>query len=174
MSFDRPTRKIRPIQKGQRITARKLAEPVEAINRFTSGIAPIAQLAGSSSKPLSITIARFVITSISGDYLVCREFDGTAQGTADVYISKPYLLRSSMASRAGVTFTYTDSQARSATDGSTTEDQSVTPSYVAGDEIYAVRGLVRGSGAFSDPDETRAIEWMDLNLDARAWAQTEE
>src|SRR3990167_8102489 len=49
-----------------------------------------------------------------------------------------------------------------------------TPHGTVDDEIYAMRGINRGSGVFSDPNNTQKIEWLDLNLDARAWAAVEE
>jgi len=173
MSFDKSTRRISPPRKGQTITARHMSEPFNILNQLNSGISPIQQ-ARSTGKTVNISVGRFVITSIANDYLVCREFDGTAQGTSDVYISRPYLLRASMESRNGVSYTYSNSQTREATDGVDTETQEVTPDYVVDDEIYAIRGIVRGSGVSSEPAGNRKIEWLDLNIDARAWAAIQE
>ena len=87
-----------------------------------------------------------------------------------MYIAKGQLIRNSVVARAGITYTYSAVDTRTADDGAATEDQVIVPSYTVDDEIYAMRGINRGSGVFSDPNSTQKIEWLDLNLDARAWA----
>lgn len=174
MSFDRGTQRLKPIHKGQKIKARQLSLMADSINRIHGGIRPPLQVVGLAARGANVMIARFVITEVAGDYLVCREFDGTQQGDQNVFVAKPPLLRNSLGSRASITYTYANVDERTADNSAETEDQVVVPSYAVDDEIYAVRGLVRGSGVLSDPGGTQKIEWLDLNLDARAWAAVEE
>lgn len=173
MSSDRPTKRIQPIRKNERLTGKRLSEPIDAVNRIAGGINPITQIL-KSGKSKAISIGRFRIMDASpSDYLVCRETDGTAIGTRDIYVARPTLLRN-MSSRDGVDFSYSNSQTRTANNGADTESQVIVASYLAGDEIFAMRGILRGSGVYSDPGRIRKVEWIDLNLDGRYWAQTEE
>lgn len=111
----------------------------------------------------------FQISSIQGDYLEGVLLDNGATVTTTIYnIAKPWLLRQSLASRDGVSFTYTTSQEKTATDSPTVETWVVTPSYVVGDIIYATRVANRMGVDDSGGDE---ILWLDVNVDARAWAQ---
>lgn len=171
MSSKQPFR-LRPFKRGQPLTANRLNEPINAINRILPGIAPIRQLLQQrSGAATTVTVARFIVTDASpDDYLVCREYDGTQTGDSDIYIARPPLLRASVTSRGDVTYTYTDSQTRSATDGVDTETQVIIPSYLAGDEIYAERGIVRGTGVYSDPEGTQKVEWL-ARADGRAWTE---
>ena len=170
MSSRQITETPKRYQRGLPLRAKQLNQLQQGIVRLNGGANPPLQLVGQATGVNKIAIGRFVITSIAEDYLVCREFDGTQQGEVDVYIAKPPLLRNSVVARAGITYTYSAVDTRTADDGAATEDQVIVPSYTVDDEIYAMRGINRGSGVFSDPNSTQKIEWLDLNLDARAWA----
>lgn len=78
-------------------------------------------------------------------------------------VLKPYTLRPSVTSRAGVSFTYASAQARTATQDATSQDQALTPSYAIGDEI-TIAPLARTDG----------VVWRDCNDDGRQWAVVEE
>jgi len=111
-------------------------------------------------------VTRFRYKSMSGDYLVCRTWDGTTEGDTDVKVAKPYLLREST-TRTGYTYNYTGDQARTSTktsDGST-EDQVIVPAYVEDDEIWATKADTGVTVGGVD------VTYIDLNLDARAWAK---
>jgi hypothetical protein len=58
---------------------------------------------------------------------------------------------------------------RTADDGATTETQVIVPAYVVDDVIYAMRGIEGGTNVIDDQNES--VEWIDLNLDGRAWAK---
>lgn len=140
---------IQPWKRGQPITARRLDEPRRAIEQLMAqGIGPRQVLLPG----VAHRVAQMTITAIGGDTLTC----------GDVTVSKPPLLRNSVSSRDGIDFTYTGTDQRTADDGATTEDQVVVPGYLVGDTIYAV----------SVPRGADGISWLDLNVDARAWAKS--
>jgi hypothetical protein len=63
--------------------------------------------------------------------------------------------------------TYSTDRTRTATAGAVTEDQIVTPSYYAGEEIVIAKLAAQfyvGKAAF---------EWIDLNVSGRTWAMVE-
>lgn len=153
-------------RKGDALEADKLDQPrrylaeQEAIANSGEQIRPLI----SDINALPLIIQRFVVSSVAGDYVVCTRDD--ASGTVNV--AKPYQLRNSITSRNGVTYTYTTTQERDGTDGSNDETQVVTPSYVAGDVIFAVGPVVGGTSV------TDALKWVDMNVDGRAWAVKSE
>lgn len=121
----------------------------------------------------SFSLHRF--KSIQAEYLVCRTWDGTTEGTEDVNIAKPYLLRQSITSRTmhGTPITYTypggaTSQTRQATGSGRTETGFITEAYVVNDIIWAVRAttLVTVSGT--------ALSLLDANVDGRCWGAIEQ
>lgn len=176
MKENDPIRELRRWKKGESLKARKLNEPVDAINRISGGVRPPRQRMGGSRpvNPESLSkVQQFKVVSVQGDYLVCNPYDSLAAATNQtVLVAKPYLLRQTPfdgSSRDGVTYTYTDGTQRSADDGSETETQLITPSYVSGDIIYAIRNI---SGKTDTYDTlSLIIEWLDLNVDGRSWAE---
>lgn len=174
MSEQQQTPDVAPWVKGEKITAERLNESVIAINNAKRRPAPPSQV--NSDAPGYGIVHQFKIVSIQGNYLTCNPYDGVNAAPAGivVYIAKPTQLRSSIASRAETegTVTYTsyssDGQQRTATRGATTETQIVTPRYLAGDIIYAVRGVV---GKLPLNGDSEMIEHLDINADGRAWAK---
>lgn len=144
------------------------ADHVRAWNSLRAAVLSIVrnlsdngQLAG-----VGVRVQRFQLVSVGTDHLVCRLLDGATVGTEDVLVAKPYLLRASITARGGLTYSYSSSTARTADDGSSTEDQVVTPAYVAGDEIIAT--LVRGGTGVTVAGVP--LLWREIN-EGRAWAQ---
>lgn len=121
------------------------------------------QFAGSSGG------SQYRVKSVGQDAVTCRTFDGVVEGTDDVVIAKPYLLRLTpfhTKSRGGITYSYTSNTERVGTDdvSSDTETQVVVPSYVLDDIIYAIKGIGGGTGV-------SGATLVDINADARAWAK---
>lgn len=172
-----PVRELRRWRKGDTLKGTYLNEGVDAINRIIGGVKPPQQISAggrpSASGPGSSTkIQQFTISGVYSDYLVCNPYDGSVDTTQTVIIAKPYLLRQTPfdgGSRNGVSYTYTTSVSRSATDGSAVETQSVTPSYIGGDIIYAVRNIAGKTATYNA--QVEIIEWLDINADGRAWAK---
>lgn len=136
---------------------------------------------GSGGEGNPVNVGRFRLRSIEANSLTCRTLDGSGEGTEDVLVWKPTLLRNSITSRsvqndAGVftTITYTyesNTVRRTATvgvAGYADQEQTVVPQYLARRVDDAVPPNVLYAG-----DEIWAIEteigWVDLNIDARAW-----
>ena len=150
-------------------------EPLAASD--VQGIArSVAKLLGTSVGPRQRTqyeitpgVAQFRYQSSIGDYWVCREYDGINEGTLNILIAKPFLLRRSLTSYNGITYTYVNDFERTANDGANTETQVIVPAIVTGALIYASRSL-RGTNVVSQPPAT-PIEWLDINADARAFAK---
>jgi hypothetical protein len=109
----------------------------------------------------SMKAEQFQITSIDPDSLTGIVVSGTSTNVA-----KPYLLRRSLVSRDGITYTYSANQAREANDGADTEEQVVVPSYIVGDYIYGARA--RSTGVIVSGVE---CSFIDINADGRAWAK---
>lgn len=127
-------------------------------------LALILMPAGGGAVELS---KRRQIVAVGGDTLTVVNWEGTSWGSAIKTICKPYLLRTSITSRGGQTFTYSNGFTRVATQGASTENQIIVPSYVAGDEIYT--GTVDSTGIL-DVDGNEILD-VDLNGSARAWAK---
>ena len=52
--------------------------------------------------------------------------------------------------------------------------QVITGAYEVGDLIYAMTGLTGGTGVFTEDDDENQVIWLDLNIDARYWASSDE
>jgi hypothetical protein len=112
---------------------------------------------------------------MSTDYIVCRSWDGTTEGSTDVKIAKPPKLRFSIVTETidGTQIDYSgydfDAQTRLASDGSTDETQVIVPRYLVDDLIFASR-----ANSLAMDDDENPIGLMDENRDARAWAAVPE
>lgn len=118
-------------------------------------------------------IRQFKVVSVGLDYLTCHTWDGITEGGASIIVLRPYLLRSTPFDglvREGVSYHYLSPTLREATYNGTTETQVISPTYLVGDLIYGV-GLVRGGiDGGSGWNSSLQRNWLDLNVDARAWA----
>lgn len=174
---DSPAITLSPAVKGEPVTAAKWNEHVTAINTLRKGVHPPAQIF-PERKAGTVTVALFQVVSVQTDYLVCNPLDGaTGVASTDVVnVALPYLLRRTPfdgSTREGISYTYTSNIQRTASDGSDTETQVIVPSYAAGDSIFAMRGVLRGTGAVlvDGNNNTTALDWIDMNFDGRAWAK---
>lgn len=190
---DRFPSTLKVFRKGERPTAAKLNAPIKAINRMIRGINPPRQNTdglASVSTP-EVKQFRIAVLDTSGDTLTCESYDGTVvkERGARTTIALPHLFRKSPfddKTRDGITFTYSDTviHERSATDGTDTETQVVTPSYEVGDVIFAIKNIKNSTGLTITKDVTRPdgslekqevdVEWLDLNVDGRTWAEKNE
>lgn len=126
---------------------------------------------------------RFLLDGVYADHLVAWPWDGTEVTEPKQFaIAKPFLLQQTPhdgVSRNGYTAGDYNTNATTRTvvrdSDSEEEDQILVPNYIipvgdyTGDEIWAVRaptGLT-----YMDGEDERAIEWLDINVDARAWAK---
>lgn len=121
------------------------------------------------------TVKQFKITSIANsDYLVCRTWDGTTLGDADVNVAKPYTLRQGPfhgKTLNGIAYSYLTSQRRSlthATLASATSEEVVTPPYAVDDQILAVEPKGGPTGGYVT-SSLAAATWEDTNSLGRVW-----
>lgn len=153
---------------------RQLNEPVEAINRMTTGIAPPRMKAGQAiGIAAGVTVAAFRLRSVAGDYLICRPW-GDPAGEA-IQIAKPSLLRRTPFHNQTynyVSYVYTSSVSRTATINGDVEEQIVIPPYVWDDRIVATSPILGGTDviAHEGTEDEMVVIWEDDNRDARAWA----
>ena len=118
----------------------------------------------------------FIIKAVQGDYLECHTLDRVdgvpKEGTDTINVARPYTLRRTPFDGFivnGITYDYSTDQQRTATMGTTVEEQFVTPDYLVGQTIMAA--LMRGDTAAVDEGVPQVyIPWEDLNVDGRAWA----
>lgn len=145
------------------------------IRRSPSGVTlQILPGGGRAAQPAS-PIQRYLITLRRGDYYHARTWDGDTAGSETIYIAKPAKLRQSInAELIGgnlITYTYNSDTSRTATFSTFFENQIVIPWYLTGDQIFAIKPI-GGTGVVTAAPDTvgQTIEWLDLNIDARAWA----
>lgn len=161
MDIDRGTELAPIFAAGDRLSAERFNTLSNAVNR---GIRQVNQ-PRQKSDIRGLCAGQFQITSIEDDSLTCVPFNGTDTTGNYIDVMKPWLLRRTTLdglSRSGVSYTYTDSSTRTATQGATTETHKITPDYLVGDTILAMACVQYLN------EETL---WVDLNNDAREWAK---
>lgn len=163
-----PPRRLQRTSRGSRIRASFLNDFVDAANEG-QGIRAPRDLGGDGLS--TITIRRAEIVTIGVGYLLCRDPD-IGQGEdarTRFYVAMPSLFRAT--SHDGVSYAYTDGNTRTASkSGETDETHLITPRYVEGDMIMAASPVNFGSGLTGIVATGVPVEWIDLNLDGRAWA----
>lgn len=144
------------------VSAKKIVFPNASVTDSGSGTATVAFVSGG--------VSQYRVKSVQGDYCTCRTWDGTTEGSTDVYVAKPYKLRNSITSATidgvSVSYSYTSTVARTATISSTDEDQVIVPRYLSNDLIYAVTSNYTGVSVSGTP-----LTLIDINADGRAWAK---
>lgn len=163
---------LQPWAPGEPLDHRKLNQVIKYVQGMVKGARPPRQVYPDASERLVVSLQQFKIESIAADYLVCNPWNGIEATASQFIIAKPPELRRSRVSWNGLTFTYTNDQARTASNGSDTEDQVVVPLYVVGDVIYGLKGITGGTGV--ELEDGTAVEWLDQNVAGRAWAQEDE
>ena len=116
------------------------------------------------------SLQQLVVKSVGADHLVCRTLDATGtEGTSDVYVLKPWLLRRTPfdgLSVNGVSYSYSTNSYRTA---GGEEEQEITQEYYADCVIYAMDIDVSvdvGGGIYCAA--------VDVNVDGRAWCKVAE
>jgi len=145
------------------LPVRQMNAIVDAVNRPAIGVsAPATRQPKGKSGGAPVLVLTLV--AHNGDYLECE--DALAN---TYYVAKPYEIRRTPfdgITISGITYTYVSNSERDATDGVDTETQFITPSYVVGNEIYAVK--VQGDTGVNDPTPVPII-YIEMNQ-GRAWA----
>jgi len=112
----------------------------------------------------------FRVKSIQNDYLTCRTWDGTTDGSTDVYVAKPFLLRHALANYSTISsFTTVNSQQATviAIADSVTYTWRVVMPYAVNDVIWAHRTTLGDVTVSSQP-----VTWED-DAKCRIWAVLE-
>ena len=161
---------LRAWKRGDDLTADHLQEAVEALTLLLSEAQPPLQVLPA----WKFFVRQFKIASIDNDHLLCNTWNGTTQGDEDYAVAKPYLLRKTPfdgETRSGITYAYSAAQTRTADNGSNADTETVQPSYVAGDILYAIPFVLGGTDTEYDDGQfgTVAVSWLDLNTDGRQW-----
>ncbi|MGH2437497.1 MAG: hypothetical protein ACRDFA_10930 [bacterium] len=160
-------------QRGEKLTAARLNEPVDSLIAISGGAPPPVDIPGQK---VGVTFQQFAVREVKSDYLICHALTlsptgETVEGTQDIKVAKPYLLRRSITQRtttAGlVLYTYQSDTQRTATLGAQSETQKITPEYGVGDVILAVRGILGGTLVKVDGVP---LQFMDMT--PRAWAKS--
>jgi len=131
------------------------------------------------------------LKSIENDFYTCRSWNGTTEGSTDIYVARPFQHRvtnfdgqsiaySSDGDAFTATFAYTSTTKRTKTISGTAETQVLIPYFKTDfDLIYAIdvgQTITIRSGAgyatLTDPNDA-PITLIDLNVDGRAWAKLE-
>jgi hypothetical protein len=128
--------------------------------------------------PSPSVVKQYIVKTVLQDTLVCAEYTGGVQSTTTVEIAKPEKLRRKAYDGKtidSITYTFTDNTTRSATDGSSTETQVVTPKYLTERDIIYAIGVGNDIGVLTEVEtgsDPVTVTLIDLNLDARAWMKT--
>lgn len=170
MPRNSPDKKVRNFRRGQPLKERQLNSIVEGINRGIIGVnAPRQPNPHGKGGGSPLHIFYFVLDQ--GDYLVCED---SASPANEFLVAKPYELRRTPfdgQTVAGVDYTYVSNSERDADDGVDQETQFITPDYVSGHEIYAIKPQ-GGTGVTDDSSPAQAVEYLEVNQ-GRAWAAEE-
>jgi len=127
-----------------------------------------------------LEVQKFTLFAVDADVLICRRADGTF-----IDVAKPYILRKTpfhsqriaFPSNVFITYFYSGYLDRQATlEGGATESQTIVPRWRADMPVIAAKVGVEVTGITlpaipPDRPVPVPVEWLDLNLDARAWAQ---
>ena len=167
-------RQIKRQRRGKSIPAKRLNQLIDARNVDNSYTRRPQQLGGAGVKS-AISVRRLEIRALADDYLECVEPD--TAGSPIYYVAKPLGVRMSRASHGDLTFTYADSNTRTATSDDTTEAQTLVEPYVAadlstspavpGDQIFAATPIAGGTGVVKDGAE---LVWQEMLNTPRWWA----
>lgn len=151
-----------------------MSAPNGKVNRTPEGTFIVPNGGGIGSAPSTPgTLDPFIISSIKGDYLICTP----RGGGATVNIAKSPCLWQSVTSATieGVAITYTSTpyvgaagefSRRDAIAQGITVKEEVTPPYLVGQPIYAMK-VTGGTGAVVPGGGT--VEYVSVS-DPRAWA----
>jgi len=161
---------LQRVREGQLVSAREWNSVTEAINRANTGINGPKTVRGDATERNKKPFRQVKIKVILADHLACVEFDGTDEGDP-INVAKPYQLRGSLLLHNSIVFSHPTTTTRSAINTDLEiESQVIVPAYAINDVIVAVQNIVGGNSA-KDLTDGIAFRWMDLNVDARAWAK---
>lgn len=157
------------VKPGDRTIPARLINGIgDAVNKITNTINAPSQ---KRTSPKTQPFVRFEVVSHDGDFILAKKFnpDGTKEAT-DTTIAKPQLLQRTPfdgVTWSGITYTYSSDTEREADNTSDTEDQVISPAYLAGHEIFAFKPA-NGTGVLDDLGDP--VIWQEQES-ARAWSK---
>jgi hypothetical protein len=164
MPRNTPDKKAQRFRRGQRtIPERQLNSLVDGVNRALIGVNAIQQPRPHGKGGGGSTVVVLTLVSQADNYLVCEDDDSN-----EFIVAKPYELRTDPwdgNTIGGIAYSYTSPSERVA---DSTETQYITPSYITGGEIYAIKPQ-GGTGINDGASPPTDIIWLELNQ-GRAWA----
>lgn len=129
---------------------------------------------GRKSAPVSVALRKFTLVTMGFDTLLC-----TAPGSSEqIYVAKSTLLRNSITTETldSILHTYSYAQSRvqrtAAVSGAGTEAQVIVPRFKTGDSIYAAQLETPVALSHNPAAATVTVEWIDANIDGRAWSNS--
>ena len=155
----------------RRIRAPTLNALIEDHNDRQRRIGPSQQVRRRGAGPAPITVRRLEIRALSTsegaptDFLECVEPNNP--DSAIYFVAKPLGVRPSRTAHGSVTFTYADSNTRTATLASTTEEQTLVEPYIVGDRILAASPILGGTGVVKDGEQ---LVWQEMPSTPRWWS----
>lgn len=178
--------RIDPVAPGKMLGRKKANLLIAAVNAFLN-LRPVMTdsdearfIIGDNSSALEIpspsdagstsgTLEKLTLVAVYSDVLQCTDsFGGT------VYVAKSTKLRNSIASETIdgtlVSYAYTGTYVRrTATGTGINETQIIVPRFLVGDILYAA--TIAAVDLTKTPGNTVSVTRIDVNIDARAWAQ---
>lgn len=148
---------------GDRLEARKLDQPGHALRALAHPDGPRVELQFPAPLDQLGMWRKFDYKGTNGDYILAVPSDNTSG--SQVPIAKPEMLRPSVTSHGGHTFTFNNDYERT-TGG---ETQVVVPSLDTDDEIWAVN-VPTGLTTVSPQTVGLQVNWLWINVDGRMWA----
>lgn len=161
-------------QSGDPINKDTLNDIVKAFNGG-KGIKPPSQkmpTSGFNGKLKQMVFKNFA-PDTELDYIICRTWDGTTEGTEDIKVGKPVGLRYETTRNLGsfqvITYSWSTAISRQAANTSTfiTENQVIVPQYVVDDLILVA--TCDYTEVYDEDDNP--IYYVDSNNAGRAWAK---
>ena len=113
-------------------------------------------------------LQRMRVKGEENDYLRCKTWDGTTEGTDTIYVAKPYDLQRTPFDGNTVnskTYTYRSKNRREVNVSSRTYSETIREEYYNNAEIYAEYRPKGDTGVTGTP----IIYWIDSNQAARRW-----
>lgn len=165
---------------GHPVSAGALTRVAQLAAGQIPGVAGPRLLAPAERAEIDPVIRPMTVLGEDADFILATEAVGAEvvsrglEGANTVRVAKPHLLRKTPwhgTARAGLTLSWTAVNERTSMDAQGRyEKQKIVPAYEVGDVIYASKAVKGGVEITPTGGEPTKTDWIDLNLDGRAWA----
>lgn len=186
MTSSKINQRILPLYaKGEKILQRKFNQPRVILNALA---APSPGSIHTPRQRNNFGVRQFKVVDVREDYLECHTFDTIEEGTEIINVAMPYLLRFNIwdsltnanalqriLNDKTIKFEYKSPFERTAVNVDDEEDtqfQRIIGRYLETDIIYAGIGILGGTDVKDEEDNI--VQWLDMNIDGRFWAEATE